>query len=93
MTKKEAKEFMTKKEMRKYKKFHFVNKDKECELCGCGIGEVALFEVHQIMDSKMVYDGEELLLCHNCMTGKDFIEFWSVMVRTKPDIDEGLRIE
>ena len=79
MTKKEAKEFMTKKELRDAKLFWDCHIDDECLLCGCGHGEVALFEVHQIMDSKMVFDGKQITLCHNCMTGKDFIEFWSAV--------------
>ena len=62
-----------------YEAFYEANRDKECELCGCGLGEVALFEVHKIMDSEMVFDGETIVLCHNCMTGVDFIEFFDAV--------------
>ena len=67
------------KEINAATRFYHKHKKDECELCGCGIGEVALFEVHQIMDSKMVFDGKQITLCHVCLTGKDFIEFWSVV--------------
>jgi len=66
-----------KKKMDTYKRFYYNHVGDECYVCGMGHGEVALFEVHQIMDSKMVFDGIQITLCHDCLSGKDFIEFWS----------------
>ena len=57
------------------------HKDDQCILCGRGLGEVALFEVHQIMDSKYVFNGKSVLLCHVCLTKKVFIKFWYAVVR------------
>ena len=70
---------MTKEMMKAMKEFHEANKNKVCEVCGSGIGECALFEVHQISDSKYFWNGSRFILCHDCLSGKQFIDFWSAI--------------
>ena len=79
---------MDKEYWRKYKEFWKKHESDKCCLCGSGLGECALFEVHKIMDSKYIYDGRMVLLCNGCLSQDfssenlwDFMDFWGAAIQ------------
>lgn len=55
---------------------------KTCRNCGMDGSNGGLFEVKQIDDGKIPFDGEKVVVCGNCMSNLDFfLDFYGFMVR------------